>query len=132
MQFLFSSATILVLSALLQNSGWAGDREDFLLAGSFLQQLERNGNFGAKEFCTHIEALKVTLHENIDTANGPDPAGPVLPGTSNVLTPSVPLPNPPLQDFLNHPVIDLDFMDTGGTWIDWQDVFWPEMELPPA
>ncbi|KAI5365110.1 hypothetical protein Slin14017_G050000 [Septoria linicola] len=132
MQFLFSSATILVLSALLQNSGWASDREDFLLAGSFLQQLERNGNFGAKEFCTHVEALKVTLHENIDAANGPEPAGPVVSNTSDMPTPSVPLPNPPLQDFLNHPEIELDFMDTGGTWIDWQDVFWPEVELPPA
>lgn len=133
MQFLFSSSTILALSALLQNSGWANDREDFLLAGTFLQQLERNGNFGAKEFCTHFDALKITLQENLDTAVGPGQNSIVpLDGVSNGQTPAAPLPNPPLQDFLNHPEIDLDFMDTGGTWVDWQDVFWPEMELPAA
>lgn len=130
MQFLFSSATVLVLSALLQGSGWANDREDFLLAGSFLQQLKGNGNFGAKEFCTHVEALQITLRENVDA---PGQTGLNVPGTSNVATPSVSMPHPPLQDFLNHPEVgDLDFMDIGGTWIDWQDVFWPEMELPPA
>lgn len=128
-QFLFSSSTILALSALLQNQGWRDDREDFLLAGTFLQQLERNGNFGAKEFSTHIEALKTTLHENVDVANDRGQMQVTFNGVNSDTALPMPL-NPPLQDFLNHPEIDLDFMDTGGTWIDWQDVFWPEMELP--
>lgn len=134
MQFLFSSATVLVLSALLQGSGWANDREDFLLAGTFLRQLERSGNFGAKEFCTHVDALKITLYENIDAAAGLGQGGVATVGMSNgTTTSSTPLPNPPLQDFLNHPEVDFNFMDQiGGTWIDWQDVFWPGMDLPPT
>jgi hypothetical protein len=38
-------------------------------------------------------------------------------------------PGAPLQDFLNQANIDLDFMDMGGQWLDWQDVFWPQVEL---
>lgn len=141
MQFLFSSGTILALSALLQNSGSANDREDFLLSCSFLQQLERNGSYGAKEFCAHADVLKAALQENLDTISASEiVSGPVgdamsLAGATypnGHSTPQASLPNPPLQDFLNNPEIDLDFMDTGGTWIDWQDVFWPEMDLPPA
>ncbi|KAF7186999.1 Proline utilization trans-activator [Pseudocercospora fuligena] len=123
MQFLFSSATILAISALLQSPGWTNDREDFLLGCSFLQQLERNGNFGAKEFSLHMEALKTTLREHLDDAMHLPPVPTMF---NNVPTPQPPLPNPPLQDFLNHPEIDLDFMDTGGQWVEWQDIFWPE------
>jgi hypothetical protein len=130
MQFLFSSATILALSALLQNTGWTNDREDFLLASTFLQQLERNGNYGAKEFCTHIDALDATLRQNIDDTTASVQASAATSNTNFAQLPSAPLPVPPLQDFLNHPEIDLDFMDTGGAWVDWQDVFWPELELP--
>lgn len=126
-QFLFSSSTILALSALLQNVGCAIDQEDFLLAGSFLQQLERNGNFGAKEFCTHFEALKMTLRDYLDAGTAHGHLAP-LEDVTNGPTLAAPL-NPPLQDFLNHPQIDLDFMDIGGTWLDWQDVSWPELEL---
>ncbi|EME82523.1 uncharacterized protein MYCFIDRAFT_176068 [Pseudocercospora fijiensis CIRAD86] len=123
MQFLFSSATILALSALLQSPGWTNDREDFLLGCSFLQQLERNGNFGAKEFSMHMDALKTTLQEHLDDGMDVPPA----PAMFDTIPPPQPLlPNPPLQDFLNHPEIDLDFMDTGGQWVEWQDIFWPE------
>lgn len=113
-QFLFSSATILALSALLQGTGWANDREDFLLACSFLHQLERNGNFVAKEFTTHIDALKAMLLED---------AG----GDATIGQPAS-IEHPPLQDFLNFPDIDLDFMETDPQWLEFQDVCWPEMQ----
>jgi proline utilization trans-activator len=113
-QFLFSSATILALSALIQGTGWANDREDFLLACSFLHQLKRNGNFAAKEFTTHIDALKAMLLAD---------AG----GDATIGQPTV-VEHPPLQDFLNFPDIDLDFMETDAQWLEFQNVCWPEMQ----
>jgi proline utilization trans-activator len=113
-QFLFSSATILALSALIQGTGWANDREDFLLACSFLHQLKRNGNFAAKEFTTHIDALKAMLLAD---------AG----GDATIGQPTA-VEHPPLQDFLDFPDIDLDFMETDAQWLEFQDVCWPEMQ----
>jgi proline utilization trans-activator len=138
MQFLFSAATILALSTLLQSTGWAKDREDFLLACSFLQQLERSGNFGAKEFCTHTDAIQAVLIENLDTgvsSRGTDVSFGNFTPPSAMLDGILPMqstayPGAPLQDFLNQANIDLDFMDMGGQWLDWQDVFWPQVELP--
>lgn len=110
-QFLFSSATILLLSALLQGPGWANDREDFLLACSFLHQLELNGNYAAKEFSAHVDALKAMLWEGAD-------------GDATVAQP-VAVEQPPLQDFLDFPEIDLDFMETDARWMGFQDPGWP-------
>lgn len=118
-QFLFSSATILLISALLQGAGWASDREDFLLACSFLHQLEQNGNMAAKEFSAHVDALKSMILEDAvaeDAAVG----HPVV------------AENPPLQDFLDFPEIDLDFMESDAQWLEFQDVFWPEMGSAPG
>lgn len=140
-QYIFSSANILALSCLLRNSGWISDHEDFLLAASFLQQLDRNGNFAAKEYFLHIEALKEVVSEHMSTQqNGGwlhmqgtqqtavDPAAQdALPDLSATAIGGDLIQNPPLQDFLNQPAIDLDFMDTGGTWLDWQDVSWPNV-----
>jgi proline utilization trans-activator len=113
-QFLFSSATILALSALLQGAGWANDREDFWLACSFLRQLERNGNFAAKEFTTHIDALKAVLLEDV--------------GSDATIGQPVVAEQPPLQDFLNFPDIDLGFMEMDAQWLELQDAPWPEMQ----
>ena len=139
MQFLFSSATILALSALMRENGSNNDREDFLLACSFLSQLERSGNYGAREFCTHVEAIQTLLAEHltaVDTNNLPyNTFGPATPRSmehGQLSMPMTPMPGAPLQNFLDHNNLDLDFMDTGGQWIDWQDVFWPQIELPSA
>ena len=139
MQFLFSSATILALSALMREAGSSSDREDFLLACSFLSQLERSGSHGAREFCTHVEAIQTTLAENLsaaaDTASlpyntfGPEPATPRSLEQGQVSLQMGSMSGAPLQNFLDHSNLDLDFMDTGGQWIDWQDVFWPQIEL---
>jgi hypothetical protein len=137
-QFLFSSATILALSALMREPGCSNDREDFMLACSFLQQLERSGNYGAREFCTHVEAIQAALEENLaSTEDNSVPSyhafgAPTTPrsmvnGGLSLQIP--PMSGAPLQDFLNQTNLDLDFMDTGGQWIDWQDVFWPQIEL---
>lgn len=141
MQFLFSSATILALSALMREPGCSNDREDFLLACSFLQQLERSGNYGAKEFCTHVEAIQATIANDLASVGGNSVldhstfGGPTTPrsldaGIMPIQTNQ--MQGAPLQDFLDQSNLDLDFMDTGGQWIDWQDVFWPQIELPSA
>jgi hypothetical protein len=140
MQFLFSAATILALSALMREPGCASDQEDFQLACSFLQQLERSGNYGAKEYFTHVEAIQATLAENLVGLTDVSPASynfagaPATPRSiENERMPMqmAQLQGAPLQDFLSQGnLLDLDFMDTGGQWIDWQDVFWPQIELP--
>ena len=113
-QFLFSSATILAISALLKGSGWANDREDFLLACSFLHQLEQNGNLAAKEFSTHVDALKDMMIEGTD--------GDATPGQPAAVD------DPPLQEFLDFPDIDLNFMETDAQWLEFQELCWPETQ----
>lgn len=140
-QYIFSSANILALSCLLRNNGWMSDHEDFLLAANFLQQLDRNGSFAAKEYFLHIESLRDVVKEHISMHqdgewrsmqnNAFGTADMTQTVTNNLSQPNIGgglMQNPPLQDFLNHPAIDLDFMDTGGTWLDWQDVSWPDVE----
>jgi hypothetical protein len=139
MQFLFSAATILALSALMREPGCSNDQEDFELACSFLQQLERSGNYGAKEYFTHVEAIQATLTEDlvalphVSATNYNFTGAPATPRSIDNERMSMQiaqLQGAPLQDFLNQSNLDLDFMDTGGQWIDWQDVFWPQIELP--
>ena len=113
-QFLFSSATILAISALLKGTGWANDREDFLLACSFLHQLEQNGNLAAKEFSTHVDALKAMMLEGT--------------GGDSTMGQSTAVEDPPLQDFLDFPDIDLNFMETDAQWLEFQELCWPETQ----
>ncbi|KIW00320.1 uncharacterized protein PV09_08207 [Verruconis gallopava] len=138
MQFLFSSATILALSSCMQEPGSVSDREDFSLACSFLQQLERSGNFGAMEFCTHFDAIQRVLSENLAPSGSMGDISATIathntPRGMNDITPPIQLPSmpgAPLQDFLNQSNLDLDFVEMGGQWVDWQDVFWPQIDLP--
>lgn len=37
------------------------DGDHFETAAQFLGQLERNGNFAAREFCRHVEAMRVVM-----------------------------------------------------------------------
>ncbi|EME43638.1 hypothetical protein DOTSEDRAFT_72863 [Dothistroma septosporum NZE10] len=140
-QYIFASATILALSCLLQSPGWTNDSEEFLLAVQFLQELDRNGNYAAKEYYTHIEALKVVvtdaINERTQGSSSTDTTTTFggLSGSQVVAVPDYTTPTasdgslqyPPLQDFLNQPAIDLDFMETGGSWLDWNDIAWPEL-----
>ncbi|QIX00408.1 hypothetical protein AMS68_005925 [Peltaster fructicola] len=112
-QFLFSSATILGLSALLRGPNWNDDRQEFLLALSFLHQLERNGNFGAREFSTHADAIEELLRDDLDAR----PDGIVLHEQQHTVLAE------PLQDFLNDPDLNLEGIDFGLDQLDWQDMF---------
>lgn len=139
-QYIFSASTILALSVFLRGSDWSKDYEDFQLAVQFLQQLDRSGNHAAKEYFMHIDAIKTVLADNVRgeaaLGNNLNPTASQLPTTETApqAFPFDPaFPGPPLQEFLNLPAIDLDFMETGGTWLDWQDLSWPlDFEQPPG
>jgi len=36
--------------------------------------------------------------------------------------------DPPLQDFLDFPDIDLNFMETDAQWLEFQELCWPETQ----
>ncbi|KAI5459024.1 fungal-specific transcription factor domain-containing protein [Mariannaea sp. PMI_226] len=69
-QYLFSAAIILAIAGTLGRETSQGDIDEFNLAAGFLQQLEKNGNLAAMEFCSHIEETKLTL-EALRSANYP-------------------------------------------------------------
>lgn len=60
-QCLFSVSIILAISSLLGNVDSDADGENFEAATQILEQLDENGNFAAKEFCKHVEAIKTIL-----------------------------------------------------------------------
>lgn len=133
----------MALSVFLRGNDWRKDYEDFHLAVQFLQQLDNSGNFAAKEYSLHIDSLRTTLEQHMDaeasTGMASSSRRQQTYGSSAANSAPQPIPldpaftGPPLQEFLNLPAIDLDFMETGGTWLDWQDLSWPlEMEQPSA
>jgi len=60
-QYLFSAATILAVSALSGMGAESTDADDFETACQILSQLGQSGNFGAREFCLHIDAMKLSM-----------------------------------------------------------------------
>ena len=80
--------------------------------------------------------MQVTLTENLADLGNRSVLGHTAPPTPQNMDNGVASTQMPtmqganLQNFLNQSNFDLDFMDTGGQWIDWQDVFWPQIELP--
>ncbi|KAI9172653.1 fungal-specific transcription factor domain-containing protein [Paramyrothecium foliicola] len=60
-QYLFSAAIVLAISSVLPSPDHQSDGDDFEAAAGILSQLEQNGNLPAKEFCRHIDAIKVIL-----------------------------------------------------------------------
>ncbi|KAE9972638.1 hypothetical protein BLS_003935 [Venturia inaequalis] len=67
-QYLFSAATILAISALSDTRSENSDADDFETACQILSQLGQSGNFGAREFCLHIDAMKHSIGTSVLTA----------------------------------------------------------------
>ncbi|KAF5538965.1 positive activator of transcription [Fusarium phyllophilum] len=69
-QYLFSSATVLAISSLIDGKECRSDKEQFESAAQFLHQLKENGNFAAEEFCRHVDAMKLSsfLLTNLTTS----------------------------------------------------------------
>lgn len=124
-QFLFSSATILAVSSLLGTKDSNEDGDKFQVSVELLDQLAQNGNFGAKEFSLHANAIKRTIQEFVQKKNSgmadsseaePRPSYAVdqepqpLSGGSGI-TAGMALAEPSLQEFLAQSDFDLQFFD---------------------
>ncbi len=133
-QYLFSSATILAISSLTIGQAEQDDRDYFESACHFLEQLRENGNFAAREFCEHLDAMRSLMAVFSSTKGDatphdvPDRTCPdTFPAHSTALSSAIPTPvsgfqpmmtaemalaEPSLQDFLSQEDLDLSFLDT--------------------
>ncbi|KZL63284.1 c6 transcription factor, partial [Colletotrichum incanum] len=153
-QYLFSAATVLAVSSLLNGKESHNDREQFEEAAQFLSQLKDNGNFAAEEFCQHIDAMKRTMAAAQARRGGYATAGDtsaVMPYAASTFTDAVTLGQPfqaqnttagmalnepSLQELLAQPILDLQFIDAsiyndGAQGLYWPD-FSPESWTPDA
>ncbi|KAL4900407.1 hypothetical protein BDW74DRAFT_188256 [Aspergillus multicolor] len=143
-QYLFSAATILAISSLLPGKERQSDEEQFEVAVSFLSQLRDSGNYAAAEFYKHIEAVTELLHptkvrlsdsgsENTatpqDSAYGSalDTGLTELPSASNDMTTGTALFDPLLQELLEQPSLDLEFIDSSMYLDEQQGFYWPDL-----
>lgn len=136
-QYLFSAAIILVISALFDMDD-SKDADEFDTSVQILSQLAQSGNFGAKEFCLHIDAMKRTMEESLPPIRGNSRIGataPVLTGSANqttipytspAMTTGMALTDSSLQQFLIQP--DRNFQLANITGLDEiQTPFWPDI-----
>lgn len=95
----------------------SNDADDFMNAVALLRQLQEGGNFGAKEFCRHIDAIEQSVQKrtaqsapgnvnNGPVSNGPsrmpdaDMTGPTSYNITQSMTTGMALADPSFQDFL--------------------------------
>ncbi|KAF2014081.1 fungal-specific transcription factor domain-containing protein [Aaosphaeria arxii CBS 175.79] len=133
-QYLFVAATVLAISSLLGNQQNDGDKHNFDNAVELLQQLDRSGSFGAKEFCEHIDAMQQSMaavHESDLVLSLPQITPNTNEGTleslgGNGLTASMALAEPSFQDFLAD--TDLVIQGFDNPSIDNPNtLYWPEL-----
>jgi hypothetical protein len=141
-QYLFTAATILAISSLLNQSDSQSDRELFDTAVQFLSQLKENGNFVAAEFKQHVDAMKLFFTSEEDKLqrrrgdntsmqfqnNGGITGG----GSASLLAPQdiaadMVLSEPFFHDLLEQPIPDLDFIDASLTIDGTQGLYWSMM-----
>ncbi|KAK7729500.1 hypothetical protein SLS57_001987 [Botryosphaeria dothidea] len=140
-QYLFSAATILAISSLMNGKDAQSDGDHFETGAQFLGQLEHGGNFAAKEFCRHIDAMKLLMREAggtgsyaVDASAAPSSN---IPGAvqneeiqytpGSMVTAGMALAEPSLQEFLSQPDIDLRFIDTSIYDSGLQSLYWPDL-----
>ncbi|KAK7429421.1 hypothetical protein QQZ08_004013 [Neonectria magnoliae] len=139
-QYLFSAATVLAISSLLDWKDCRSDREQFESSVQFLEQLKETGNFAAGEFCQHTDAMKVTMAAA--QARRGDFS---MPGTTPTLidssalgaldvghafagaTAGMALSEPSLQELLSQPVLDLQFINASMYQDGSQGLYWPDI-----
>lgn len=137
-QYLFSAAMVLGISTLLDNKERQNDEEQFEVAASLFQQLRDSGNYVAAEFCQHIEAAtslmqKAMPHiwDHIGSAKMPQRNTGDLDVRSSTLcesmTAGTALSEPLLQQLLNQPLPDLQFIDSSISMDEQQGFSWPSM-----
>lgn len=127
-QYLFSSATVLAISSLIDGKECRSDKEQLESAAQFLHQLKENGNFAAEEFCRHVDAMKVCMRA-LEARRGQF----VVQDTGllglDVLNPTagMALSEPSLQELLSQPVLDLQFIDASMYQDGAQGLYWPDI-----
>jgi hypothetical protein len=126
-QYLFSAATVLGISSLLDSRERQSDHEQFEVAADLLSRLLDSGNFVAAEAHKHITALidlmmtrKAGIMKGATTAavasmdNSTINVSYVAQRSSapEVMTAGMALCDPLLQDLLDQPLPDLQFIDS--------------------
>jgi proline utilization trans-activator len=72
-RYLFSSATILAISSLLEGPDSSENRENFEFASQLIKKLQNAGSFSATKFCHHLEAINENIQGFSATAkSSPD------------------------------------------------------------
>jgi proline utilization trans-activator len=136
-QYLFSTATVLAVSALWGRNQSCLDKDRFDCLASFLQQLRDNGNLPAEEFMKHITAI-IPLVESVmqqrtstDVTPAANPPGAQVPhnfddqNNADILSASGDmLLDPFFQDLLAQPVADLHFIEEAMTFNEDNALYW--------
>ncbi|KAL6889963.1 fungal-specific transcription factor domain-containing protein [Trichoderma evansii] len=141
-QYLFTAATVLAISSLLDGKSGQADRECFETALQFLSQLKDNGNFVAAEFKQHMDAM-TSLFASVETrmhgqrANGsPEPfidsAGMrkrdfASTTAAGDITADMVLSEPFFHDLLAQPMPDLEFINASLSLDSGEGLYWPMM-----
>lgn len=136
-EYLFSTATVLAVSALWDRSSSCLDKDRFECLASFLQQLRDNGNLPAQEFIKHITATKPLVESVMQQRTSTDVTSaanfpgaqvthnPVEPNHPDVLSASGDmLLDPFFQDLLAQPVADLNFIEEAMMFNDDDALYW--------
>jgi len=142
-QYLFSAATILAISSISIGQNDDSDKDGFDSASQFLDQLKQNGNYAAKEFCQHLQAIRLSLTAFRNPAS-PDtfnafalsfPQPPFTPSNTTpgstfqpTMTAEMALAEPSLQDFLTHSDFDPGFLDTQIQGDQFQGFYYPMLQ----
>ncbi|KAF2129404.1 hypothetical protein P153DRAFT_316318 [Dothidotthia symphoricarpi CBS 119687] len=134
MQYLFSSATILAISSLLRSPQSQSDGDNFNNAVELLRQLNQSGNYGAHEFCRHIDAIEQSIQSVLN--NNSTQRISRLPSDLNqetvyslarpTMTAGMALAEPSLQEFLADNDLNMQGFDNH-TFDALQTPFWPEI-----
>ncbi|KAL4939138.1 hypothetical protein BDV06DRAFT_231264 [Aspergillus oleicola] len=144
-QYLFSAATVLGISSLLDSKERQSDEEQFEIAVSLLLQLRDNGNYAAAEFHKHIEAaaammstLKAPSSDQNAVAPPRDVAISPTVVTNNAewipsavqgsMTAGAAVSEPFLHELLDQPLSDLQFIDASMLLDEQQGLYWPNID----
>ena len=138
-QYLFTVATVLAISSLIDGKDSQADRESFETAAEFLSQLKDSGNFVAAEFNQHVDAMKA-LFASVETkmqsrsacassAQAVDTGriGSESMATAHDITADMVLSDPLFYDLLAQPMLDLEFIDASLSIDSGQGFYWPVM-----
>ena len=148
-QYLFSAATVLGISTLLDSKERQSDEEQFEVTTDFLLQLRNSGNYAAVEFHQHIEAAlslmetakaRLGVHawtvteipqDSTDMAslNRSTSLEETVSGVGDYMTAGTALSEPFLQELLDQPLPDLQFIDSSVYLDEQQGFHWPTTML---